>query len=267
MPSSWPVWSRSGGVGRPAPSARSRRRRKRIASPCCAGSASTCSACRRRREEIDAFLEDTRPDAYERLVDRLLARPHYGERWGRHWLDLARYADSDGFEKDTGRPFAWRYRDWVIDALNRDLPFDQFTIEQLAGDLLPEAPREQKIGDRLPSQHADQQGRRRRSGAVPRRGGGRSRQHHGKVFLGLTLGCAQCHDHKYDPLQPARVLPALRLLQQRRRGGPAGPAAGRAGAPTPARRRPSTRRSSRSCKRRSTSIARLPAHWRSGKPD
>ena len=80
-----------------------------------------------------------------KLVDRLLASPHYGERWGRHWLDAARYADSDGFEKDTGRPCAWRYRDWVIDALNPDKPFDQFTIEQLAGDLLPKPTIEQKI--------------------------------------------------------------------------------------------------------------------------
>src|SRR5262249_17285699 len=96
-------------------------------------------------QEVDDYLKDLRPDAYERLVDRLLGSPRFGERWGRHWLDLARYADSDGFEKDTGRPFAWRYRNWVIDALNRDLPFDQFAIEQLAGDLLPAATTEQKI--------------------------------------------------------------------------------------------------------------------------
>src|SRR5262249_7530599 len=80
--------------------------------------------------EVDAFVKDKRPEAYERLVERLLASPHYGERWGRHWLDLARYADSDGFEQDRERPFAWRYRHWVIDALNRDLPYDQFLIEQ-----------------------------------------------------------------------------------------------------------------------------------------
>src|SRR5262249_48861522 len=80
-------------------------------------------------EEVDEFRKDTNPGAYERLVERVLASPHYGERWGRHWLDMARYADSDGFEKDTGRPHAWRFRHWVIDALNRDLPFDQFTIE------------------------------------------------------------------------------------------------------------------------------------------
>jgi len=81
-------------------------------------------------EETAAFVNDNRPDAYERLVDRLLASPHYGEKWARQWLDLARYADSDGYEKDMVRPFAWRYRNWVIDALNRDLPYDQFTIDQ-----------------------------------------------------------------------------------------------------------------------------------------
>ena len=88
--------------------------------------------------EVDAFVADTAPDAYERLVDRLLASPHYGERWARPWLDLARYADSNGYEKDDLRTM-WKYRDWVIDALNRDMPFDQFTIEQIAGDMLPNA--------------------------------------------------------------------------------------------------------------------------------
>src|SRR6266403_373208 len=87
-------------------------------------------------EQVDEFLADTRPDAYERLVDRLLASPHFGERWARPWLDLARYADSNGYEKDNPRSI-WPYRDWVINALNQDLPFDQFTIDQLAGDLLP----------------------------------------------------------------------------------------------------------------------------------
>ena len=95
--------------------------------------------------EIDDFLNDKRPDAYERAVDRLLASPHYGEKWARHWLDLARYADSDGYEKDLVRPYAWRYRHWVIDALNRDMPFDQFTVEQIAGDLLPKPTVEQRV--------------------------------------------------------------------------------------------------------------------------
>ena len=89
---------------------------------------------------VQAFVSDPSSDAYEALVDRLLASEHFGERWGRHWLDKARYADSDGYEKDRPRPNAWRYRDWVIDAINRDMPFDQFTIEQLAGDLLPHLP-------------------------------------------------------------------------------------------------------------------------------
>src|SRR5712692_190003 len=87
-------------------------------------------------QEIDAFVRDTHPDAYERLVDRLLRSPHYGERWGRHWLDLARYADSNGYSIDGPRSI-WKYRDWVIDALNNDMPFDQFTLAQIAGDLLP----------------------------------------------------------------------------------------------------------------------------------
>src|SRR5207248_8852204 len=87
--------------------------------------------------EADAFVLDPSPGAYERLVDRLLASPHYGERWARRWLDLARYADTNGYEKDRARSI-WPYRDWVIQALNRDLPFDRFTIEQLAGDMLPE---------------------------------------------------------------------------------------------------------------------------------
>jgi hypothetical protein len=150
-------------------------------------------------QEVDACLQDSRSDAYERLVDRLLASPHYGERWGRHWLDLARYADSDGFEKDTGRPYAWRYRNWVIGALNRDLPFDRFTIEQLAGDLLPNATLEQKIATGF-----------HRNTLTNKEGGVDQEQYRveqvvdrvnttAKVFLGLTLGCAQCHDHKYDP--------------------------------------------------------------------
>ncbi len=96
-------------------------------------------------QELREFLADTRPDAYERMVDQFLASPHYGERFARPWLDLARYADSDGFEKDLVRPWAWRYRHWVINALNSDMPFDQFTIEQLAGDLLPNASVEQRV--------------------------------------------------------------------------------------------------------------------------
>src|SRR5437016_1186936 len=95
--------------------------------------------------EVDQFLADSRPGAYERVVDRLLDSPHYGEKWARHWLDLAHYADSDGYEKDLPRPYAWRWRDWVIHALNSNVHFDQFTIEQLAGDLLPNAGVDQRI--------------------------------------------------------------------------------------------------------------------------
>ncbi len=88
-------------------------------------------------EEVDRFVNDKSPNAYEKVIDRLLESPHFGERWGRHWLDMARYADSDGYEKDNARPDAYRWRDWVIDAIHRDLPFDQFTIEQLAGTFCP----------------------------------------------------------------------------------------------------------------------------------
>lgn len=149
--------------------------------------------------EIDEFVKDNRADAYERLVDRLLASPHYGERWGRHWLDLARYADSNGFNIDAPRSI-WPYRDWVIAALNRDLPFDQFVMEQLAGDLLPGATIENKIATGF-----------HRNTLLNQEGGIDLEQFRiesvvdrvnttGAVFLGLTIGCAQCHDHKFDPV-------------------------------------------------------------------
>jgi hypothetical protein len=151
-------------------------------------------------EELDAFLRDTRPDAYERAVDRLLDSPHYGEKWARYWLDLARYADSDGYEKDRSRPWAWRWRQWVIDAFNRDLPYDRFTIEQLAGDLLPDKTTETLVatgfsrntltnreGGTDPEQFRDEQVLDRAATL-------------GTVWLGLTVGCAQCHNHKYDPI-------------------------------------------------------------------
>jgi hypothetical protein len=151
-------------------------------------------------KEVDEFLADESPQAYEKVVDRLLASPHYGERWGRHWLDSARYADSDGYEKDSGRPFAWRYRDWVIRALNDNLPFDRFTVEQLAGDLLPDATIDQRIATGF-----------HRNTLTNKEGGVDQEEFRvaacidrvnttGKVWLGLTVGCCQCHDHKYDPL-------------------------------------------------------------------
>src|SRR4051812_10140863 len=150
--------------------------------------------------DVVAFLQDSRPDAYERMVDRALASPHFGEKWARYWLDLARYADSDGYEKDRSRPWAWRYRNWVIDAFNRDLPFDEFTTEQLAGDLLPNRDIETLVatgfnrntltnreGGTDPEQFRDEQVLDRAATL-------------GTVWLGLTVGCAQCHNHKYDPI-------------------------------------------------------------------
>jgi mono/diheme cytochrome c family protein len=150
-------------------------------------------------EEIDDFVKDPRPDADERQVDRLLASPHYGERWARHWLDLARYADSNGYSIDSPRSI-WPYRDWVIGALNRDLPFDQFTIEQLAGDLLPDATTDQKVATGF-----------HRNTQINEEGGVDKEQFRvesvvdrvnttGSAWLGLTIGCCQCHDHKFDPL-------------------------------------------------------------------
>ncbi|HEX6987199.1 MAG TPA: PSD1 and planctomycete cytochrome C domain-containing protein [Planctomycetaceae bacterium] len=150
-------------------------------------------------EEIDAFLADESPDAYRNLVDRLLASPHYGERWGRFWLDGARYADSDGYEKDKPR-FAYFYRDWVIDALNRDLPYDRFVIEQIAGDLLPNPTQDQLVATGF-----------LRNSMINEEGGVDPEQFRmeamfdrmdalGKSVLGLTIQCAQCHNHKFDPM-------------------------------------------------------------------
>jgi hypothetical protein len=151
-------------------------------------------------EEFAAFMADSQPCAYSRLVDRLLESPHYGERWGRHWLDVARYADSVGGEMDTPRPM-WHYRDWLIDALNRDLPFDDFVIEQLAGDLIREATDDQitatgfmrcGIYDKLKGNGSNEIARLET--VVDRV------NTTGSVFLGLTIGCAQCHTHKFDPI-------------------------------------------------------------------
>ena len=151
-------------------------------------------------DEVREFLADQRPGAYERMVDRFLASPHYGERWARPWLDLARYADSDGFEKDLARPWSWRYRHWVIQALNADMPFDQFTIEQVAGDLLPDATVEQRVatGFHRMTLHNREAGVARaedRFEQLINRTNTIS-----TTWLGLTTGCAQCHDHKYDPI-------------------------------------------------------------------
>jgi hypothetical protein len=150
-------------------------------------------------EEIDAFVSDLSPDAYEKQVERLLASPHHGERWGRHWLDVARYADSEGYESDHVRPYAWRYRDYVIRAFNDDKPFDRFLTEQIAGDELVPYHDEHLIATgflaaaRLSSNEEDP-----------------SRQLNdvyvdianttAAAFLGLTFNCAQCHSHKFDPI-------------------------------------------------------------------
>ena len=149
-------------------------------------------------EETAAFLKDTAPGAYERQVQRLLSSPHYGERWGRIWLDAARYADSDGFEKDKPRQ-VWFYRDWVVNALNADMPYDQFVIEQIAGDLLPGASQHDRVATGF-----------LRNSMINAEGGANPEQFRmeamfdrmdavGKAVLGLTVQCAQCHDHKYDP--------------------------------------------------------------------
>ncbi|HZU38901.1 MAG TPA: DUF1549 and DUF1553 domain-containing protein, partial [Gemmataceae bacterium] len=149
--------------------------------------------------EADAFVHDPAPDAYEKLVDHLLASPHYGERWARRWLDLARYADTNGYEKDRPRSI-WPYRDWVIRALNRDMPFDEFTIEQLAGDLLPQATADQRIATGF-----------HRNTMLNEEGGIDPLEFRyysvidrinttGTVWLGLTVRCAQCHTHKFDPI-------------------------------------------------------------------
>jgi len=150
--------------------------------------------------EVKAFLADQRPNAYEHIVERLLASPRYGERWGRHWLDAARYADSDGYSHDAPRVM-WQYRDWVIRATNDDLPFDQFVVEQLAGDMLPNATAAQRIATGF-----------HRNTQINSEGGVDREQFRidsifdrvattGEVLFGLTFGCAQCHDHKYDPIK------------------------------------------------------------------
>lgn len=151
-------------------------------------------------EELKAFLADDSPEAYERLVDRLLDSPHYGEKWARHWLDLAHYADSDGYEKDLVRPWAWRYRHWVIDAINRDVPFDRFTVEQLAGDLLPNATGEQRVATGfLRNTLTNREAGVDRAEARFEQTVNRSNTV-GTTWLGLTVGCAQCHNHKYDAI-------------------------------------------------------------------
>ena len=150
-------------------------------------------------EEADAFMADQSPDAYESAVDRLLKSDAYGEHWARMWLDLARYADTKGYEKDRPRTI-WRYRDWVIDALNRDLPYDRFAIEQLAGDLLPEPTSDQLLAtafhrNTMENDEGGTDDEEFRVAAVKDRVDTTM-----QVWMGLTIGCAKCHSHKYDPI-------------------------------------------------------------------
>ena len=153
--------------------------------------------------QIEAFLSDERPDAWGRLIDELLESPRYGERWGRHWLDVARYADTNGMDEDIAHPSAWRYRDYVIRSFNKDKPFDRFIVEQLAGDLLPAKDlvqkREQIVGLGFlsvgPKMLACDDPDKMRRDIVDEQ-----MDTMGRAFLGMTIGCARCHDHKIDPI-------------------------------------------------------------------
>jgi mono/diheme cytochrome c family protein len=150
-------------------------------------------------DEVEIFLSDDRAGAYERMVDRLLGSPHYGERWAAAWLDLARYADTKGYEADRQRTI-WPYRDWVVRALNDDMPFDRFTIEQLAGDLLPDAGIEQRVAtafhrNTMTNDEGGTDDEEFRVAAVVDRVNTTM-----QVWMGMTMACAQCHDHKFDPI-------------------------------------------------------------------
>jgi hypothetical protein len=153
--------------------------------------------------EIETFLADDRPDAFARLVDRLLASPAYGERWGRHWLDVARYADSNGLDENVAHGNAWRYRDYVVAALNRDTSFDRFIVEQIAGDLLPAADEAQRHEHLIatgflaigPKVLAEVDEAKMQMDIVDEQ-----IETVGRAVLGMTLGCARCHDHKFDPI-------------------------------------------------------------------
>lgn len=153
--------------------------------------------------QIEAFLKDERPDAWARLIDELLKSPRYGERWGRHWLDVARYADTNGMDEDIAHPSAWRYRDYVIRSFNKDKPFDRFIVEQLAGDLVPAKDlaqkREQTVGLGFlsvgPKMLACDDPDKMRRDIIDEQ-----MDTMGRAFLGMTIGCARCHDHKIDPI-------------------------------------------------------------------
>ncbi len=165
--------------------------------------------------EVDAFVQSEAPDAYEQQVDRLLASPRFGERWAAWWLDLARYADSKGYEKDGPRSM-WPYRDWLIDAFNRDLPFDQFTVEQLAGDLLPDATEEQVIAtafhrNTMNNDEGGTDDEEFRLAAVLDRANTTM-----EVWGGQTWGCVQCHSHPYDPFNHREFYELMAFFNQSR---------------------------------------------------
>ncbi|MCW3051557.1 MAG: hypothetical protein JWN14_727 [Chthonomonadales bacterium] len=149
--------------------------------------------------EVEAFVQDTRPNAYEKVVDRLLSSPRYGERMAMGWLDGARYADSNGFQADYER-YQWRWRDWVIDAFNKNMPYDAFTVEQIAGDMLPGATMDQKLATGFNRNHRINT----EGGVIPEEWRVETVidrvETTSQVWLGLTTGCARCHDHKYDPI-------------------------------------------------------------------
>lgn len=165
-------------------------------------------------EEIKAWEKNTSAQAYEQLVDQLLADQAYGERWARVWLDLARYADSAGYGSDPLRPNMWRYRDWVIDAFNKNMPYDQFTMEQLAGDLLPGATMEQRMAtafhrNTMTNTEGGTDDEEFRVAAVKDRINTTM-----QVWMGLTMGCASCHSHKYDPISHAEYYQAYAIFNQ-----------------------------------------------------
>jgi hypothetical protein len=175
-------------------------------------------------EQMESFTADSRPDALVRLVDSLLNSPHFGERWGRHWLDLARYADSNGLDENFLFREAWRYRNWVITALNQDLPFDRFTLEQVAGDMLPFDSISQRDHQRIgagflvigPKVLLGNDPKKQRLEVADE-----LIDTIGRTFLGLTLGCARCHDHKFEPVPRADyyalagILTSTELMEQR----------------------------------------------------
>lgn len=165
-------------------------------------------------DEVHKYVADEHPEAYERQLDRLFASPQYGERWARPWLDLCHFADTDGYLTDQLRPVAWRYRQWLIEALNRDMPFDEFTVEQLAGDLLPDAAAEQLLATGF-----------LRNTLSNREGGADLEQYRveqvvdrtqivGVGWLGLSVGCARCHDHKYEPISQKEFYQFYAILDQ-----------------------------------------------------